>query len=387
MFYSAITDRLGCPVNDGEHRVMGMAAYGDPAQAPLDDLLVVTDGTFRVDTQRLASPWRFDVAGERRCFAPALVERLGPPRTGDGIEAPWVNVAAAAQRRLEEVVHHLCTTHLAAPLRETGALCCAGGVAQNVVLNGTLLGRDDVDTLYVPPAAHDAGGALGAAMWVAAERGDTVAPLRSAAIGPEDDDATVRAAIERRRLPVVVCEDPVERAAELIAEGQIVAWVQGRCEFGPRALGQRSVLARADRRELADAVNATIKFREPWRPFGPAIPAERSEEWLVHAPDSPFMTVAVPVTPAGRVALAGVVHVDGTVRPQTVAADTAPQFHALLQAVGARTGTPAVLNTSLNRRGEPMARDVEAALRIFFGSGLRHGIVGRYHLDKQVCCA
>ena len=180
---------------------MGMAAYGDPAQAPLDDLLTVTDGTFRVDTQRLASPWRFDVAGERRCFAPALVERLGPPRTDDGIDAPWVHVAAAAQRRLEEVVHHLCTTHLAVPLRETGALCCAGGVAQNVVLNGTLLGREDVHTLYVPPAAHDAGGALGAAMWVATERGDTVARNRQLGVESEVAPAETKARLDAHRRP------------------------------------------------------------------------------------------------------------------------------------------------------------------------------------------
>lgn len=385
MFYSALTDWLGCPVNDGEHRVMGMAAYGDAVQADLDGLLELRDGTFRLDTRALASPWRFSIDGERRCFGPSLVARLGAPRTGDGLAAPYTHVAAAVQRRLEQAVHHLLDAHAADLLRATGALCCAGGVAQNVALNGTLLARPDVRRLYVPPAAHDAGGAMGAAMWVARVQGETIAPLRSAALGPADDDATIRAALERRGLPATPVDDPVARAADLIAAGEIVAWVQGRAEFGPRALGQRSVLARADRRDLADAVNAAVKFREPWRPFGPAIPAERAAEWLRPVPDAPFMTVAVGVTDAGRAALAGVVHADGTVRAQTVEAATAPEFHRLLLAVGARTGTPAVLNTSLNRRGEPMARDTEAALRVFFGSALRHALIGRYHLDKQAC--
>ncbi|MHC5021079.1 MAG: carbamoyltransferase family protein [Planctomycetota bacterium] len=384
MFYSAVTDFLGCPVNDGEHRVMGMAAYGDPAKANCDDLLRIEGDGFRVDTRLLASPWRFDVDGVRRCFSPALIERWGPPRTGDALSEPYVHIAAAAQQRLEQVIHHLITTHLGGVLQETGTLCLAGGVLQNVVANGTLLARDDVARLYVAPAAPDAGGAIGAALWAALAGGDTIAPIRDAALGPEEDDAVIAAAFERRGLRAQPC-DPVARAADLIAGGAIVAWVQGRLEFGPRALGHRSVLARADRRDLADAVNAAVKFREPWRPFGPSLPRERAAEWLQHAPDSPFMSVAVPVTEAGAKVLAGVVHADGTVRPQTVERDTAPQYHALLEAVGARTGAPALLNTSLNRRGEPMARGIDAALEVFLGSGLQHLIAGGYHLDKRQC--
>ena len=130
-------------------------------------------------------------------------------------------------------------------------------------------------------------------------------------------------------------------------------------------------------------MNATIKFREPWRPFGPAIPAERAADWLVPPLASPYMSVAVRVTDAGRAALAGVVHQDGTVRPQTVTAADAPLFHRLLTAVGARTGIPALLNTSLNRRGEPLAHGIEAALDVFCSSGLRHLICGGYHLRKD----
>lgn len=384
MFYSAITDWLGFPVNDGEHRVMGMAAYGDPTQANCDDLLIIEGDSFRVNTDLLASPWRFDVGGTRRCFSPALIERWGPPRSGDGLGEPYVHVAAAAQQRLEQVIHHVISTHLGDVLAQTGTLCLAGGVMQNVVANGSLQARDDVQHLYVAPAAPDSGGAIGAALWAALAGGDTPRPIRTAALGPEEDDAAIASAIARRGLRAQSC-DPVERAAQLLGDGEIVAWVQGRLEFGPRALGHRSVLARADRRDLADAVNAAIKFREPWRPFGPALVREKAPEWLQHTTDSPFMSVAVPVTDAGAKALAGVVHADGTVRPQTVDADVSPLFYRLLQAVGARTGAPALLNTSLNRRGEPMAKGIEAALDVFVGSGLRHLVAGRYHLDKQRC--
>lgn len=384
MFYSAITDWLGFPVNDGEHRVMGMAAYGDPAKANCDDLLIIEGDTFRVNTDLLASPWRFDVDGVRRCFSPALIDRWGPPRTGDGLGEPYVHVAAAAQQRLEQVIHHLITAHLGDTLKQHGTLCLAGGVLQNVVANGSLQAREDVEQLYVAPAAPDSGGAIGAALWAAQAGGDAPRPIRDAALGPEEEDAAIAAALARRGIRGEAC-DPVERAAQLIADGEIVAWVQGRLEFGPRALGHRSVLARPDRRELADAVNDAIKFRESWRPFGPSLPRERASEWLQHAPDSPFMSVAVPVTEAGAKVLAGVVHADGTVRPQTVEETDSPLYYKLLHAVGERTGAPALLNTSLNRRGEPMAKGIEEALEVFFGSGLRHLVAGSYHLDKAQC--
>ncbi|MCI0342489.1 MAG: hypothetical protein L0216_15340 [Planctomycetales bacterium] len=383
MFYSGITDWLGCPVNDGEHRVMGMAAYGDPTRADLSGLLRLENGTFHLDTSRIAAPWRFVVDGRKRCFGHALVSRLGPPRSGDGLAPPYPDVAAAAQRALERAVGHLLDAHLRDPLARTGALCLAGGVAQNVVLNGRLLERPDVRALYVPPAAHDAGGALGAAAIVAAESGDRIRPLRVAALGPDATDSEIEALLARAGLAAERVAEPAERAADLLAAGEIVAWVQGRLEFGPRALGNRSVLCRPDRRDLADAVNARVKAREPWRPFGPAVLAERAGELLARVPDSPFMTVAVPVSAGGRGPLAGVVHADGTVRPQVVRADEAPLLHRLLTRFEARTGIPALLNTSLNRRGEPIARGPEEALAIFLGSGLTHLLLGRYHLRKS----
>ncbi len=382
MFYSALTDWLGCPVNDGEHRVMGMAAYGDPTRADLSGLLELTDGTFRLDAARLATPWRFEVEGRKRCFSPALVARLGTPRSGDGLAPPYPDVAAAAQRALERAVGHLLDAHLGGVLARTGALCLAGGVAQNVVLNGRLLERPDVRALYVPPAAHDAGGALGAAALVAVAGGDRVIPLRTAALGPEAADAEIEARLARAGIAAERLADPVPRAADLLASGEIVAWAQGRLEFGPRALGNRSVLCRPDRRDLADAVNARVKAREPWRPFGPAVLAERAGELLSRVPDSPFMTVAVPVSAGGRGPLAGLVHRDGTVRPQVVRADEAPLLHRLLAEFERRTGIPALLNTSLNRRGEPIARGPDEVLEVFFGSGLTHLILDRYHLNK-----
>ena len=270
LFYAAITDYLGFEVNDGEYKVMGMAAYGDPGRIDLSDLLVCRDGDLWLDIDYLWTPkarrWHRD-----RVFGRKFVERFGPPREGDSIDEPYVHIAAAAQQRLEEASIALIEHHLGPALRSTRRLCFTGGVALNVVLNRKLMQHPWIDELYVPPSPGDAGTALGAAAWVAKELGDPVQPLADAYLGPGYEGDAIARELESLRIPYQRLEDPAAMGASLLAAGEVVAWFQGRMEWGPRALGNRSILGHPGIPGTADDINARIKYRERWRPFCPSV--------------------------------------------------------------------------------------------------------------------
>ena len=381
LFYASITDYLGFEVNDGEFRVMGMASYGDASQADLSGIVRVADGDLRLDTDFVWPPrgkrWR------GRHFGRALVERLGPPRAGDEIDEPYVHVAAAAQRVLEEATLALVEHHLGDVLRRTRRLVLVGGVGLNVALGRKLMEHPGIDSVFVPPNPGDAGTALGAAALVAAGGGDRIAPLRHAYLGPAFEPKEIREELDDLRIPYAVVDDPAERAAALLASGEVVAWFQGRAEWGPRALGNRSILGHPGVRGTADEINARIKYRERWRPFCPSVLEERAEEFLGSRHPSPFMTLAFRVPEIWRARTPEVVHVDGTVRPQVVTRAANPRYHALLRAFERRTGLPCVINTSLNRRGEPMVAAPRDALAIFFGSGLEHLFLEDVYVTKS----
>jgi carbamoyltransferase len=385
LFYASITDYLGFEVNDGEFRVMGMASYGDPSKADLSGIVRVDGGDLRLDTDFVWAPRHLRF--EDRSFGRALVERLGPPRAGDEIDEPYVHVAAAAQRVLEEATIALIEHHLADVLRRTKRLVLVGGVGLNVALNRRLLEHPLVDALFVPPNPGDAGTALGAAALVAAGRGDRIAPLSHAYLGPGFTTKQVREELDGLRIPYAVVDDAAERAARLLAAGEVVAWFQGRAEWGPRALGDRSILGHPGVRGTADDINARIKYRERWRPFCPSVLAERAEEFLGSRHPSPFMTLSFRVPEAWRARTPEVVHVDGTVRPQVVTRAANPRYHALLGAFERRTGLPCVINTSMNRRGEPMVTSPRDALAMFYGSGLEHLFLEDVYVAKSPAAA
>ena len=369
LFYSTMTEYLGFESMDGEYKLMGMAPYGEPGKCDLRDMVRLTEAAFRCDDERVWVHRKHRFEG--RHYSRRIVEDLGPPRKGDDLGEPYVHVAAATQKMLEDVVLGLVDRHLGVALdRHGGRLAFAGGVALNVRLNRKLIEHPKIETLWVQPASSDAGIALGAATWAAERRGIRVAPLESAALGPGFDPAAVRATLEKFRVPYEPLADPAQTAADLLARGEIVAWFQGRMEFGPRALGQRSILGHPGIRGTADEINQRIKFRESWRPFCPSILKERAAEVLDNAHDSPFMTFSFGVRPAWRARVPEIVHVDGSARPQLVTKARNPLFYALLSRFEALTGLPVVINTSLNRRGEPMVCNPEQALAMFFGSGL-----------------
>ena len=262
-------------------------------------------------------------------------------------------------------------------------LSLAGGVALNCKMNGVLAHSGLVDELFVQPAAHDSGTALGAAMWVARQSGeDPRFVMDHAQWGPSYAREEVKKALEIAGAAYREDDAVEETAAEALAAGKIVAWFDGRMEVGPRALGGRSILADASRKGMNDVVNARVKFRDAWRPFCPSLTEAAAAELLDRPKEARFMTVAYPVKEERRADVPSVVHVDGTTRPQAVPA-SAGRYHRLLRGLGQRTGREVVLNTSLNVKGEPIACTPMDALRCFYTSGIDALAIEGFWIEKK----
>jgi carbamoyltransferase len=387
LFYSAFTAYLGFPVNEGEYKVMGLASYGKPRF--LDEvrrtIVRTPDGAFR-----LALPYFDFQESARRSFSPRFVELFGPPRdpqeaidlaTPEG--ARYADIAASAQAVLEEVL-----VDIARRLRvETDLpdLCLGGGVALNGCANARLLRESGFERVFVPAAPGDAGCALGAALY--ADRihfgepdrqipdhpfwGPVADPAELARIAAEDGFPVTALAGER-----ALCEE----VAGALAAGELVGWMDGALELGPRALGHRSILAAPHDPRTRDRLNLRVKRREEFRPYAPAVPAEVADRYFElpagGARLGRFMSGVFPVRPEWRSRLGAVTHVDGTARVQTVDAAMAPRFHALLHAYGRRSGIPVLLNTSFNLAGEPIVNRAVEGYSTFWRSDLDRLVVG-----------
>ena len=377
--YGAITEFLGFEMLDGEFKVMGMAPYGDPSRFDFSRLIKRWPGGFKVDNRLVNTVGlrRYKDDNKGYFFGQGLVDWLGKKRDGDEIDDPYIDYAAAVQALLEEVVPELVDYYLGDVLRETGKLAYAGGVALNVKLNQKLIGRPDVNELFVQPASGDAGTAVGAATFVAAAENQSIEAQQHVYLGPRySNEACIAACEQHAQKPTwVKLEDTVAKAADLLAAGNPVAWFQGRMEFGPRALGNRSILGNPTESGVADRINAQIKYRERWRPFCPSISDRVAEQIMQTDHPSPYMTFTFNVAEAWKTRIPEVVHEDGTARVQVVTADSNPRYYQLLDEMEARTGNPVLLNTSLNRRGEPMVCSPVDALNMFFGSDLEYLIM------------
>ena len=373
--YGAMTEYLGFDMLDGEYKVMGMAPYGRPEAFDLSRIVRGTRRGFRVDTRLVNTVGlrRYREDGRGRYFGRDLVRWLGPPRRGDAADEPYVHYAAAMQKLYEERCLGLIDAWLADVLAETGRLVLAGGGALNVKLNQRILARPDVAALFVQPAAGDSGTALGAATYLAAQFGDRLGRMEHVFLGPAfDTQACERAARGRAGIAWRTLPNAVEETADLLAAGHPVAWFHGRMEFGPRALGARSILGCPSVAGIADRINAQIKYRERWRPFCPSILDRVAPEIIGTDHPAPFMTVTFDVTEPWRARIPEVVHADGTARVQVVERRWNPRYYDLIEALEARTGDAAVLNTSLNRRGEPIACSPDDALTMFLGCDLEY---------------
>jgi carbamoyltransferase len=409
LLYSAFTYYTGFKVNSGEYKVMGLAPYGEPKFANLifDKLIdLKSDGTFRLDQSY------FDYCTGLRMTNDKFDALFGGParKPEELLNQRHMDLAASIQAVTEEVVLRL-TRSIAA---ETGAenLCLAGGVALNCVANGKVLRDSKFQRIWIQPAAGDAGGALGAALAAyhlykrqARRLDNQLDGMNGAYLGPGYDDDECARRLEQ----VGACfarldnDQTIERAASDLAEGKALGWFQGRMEFGPRALGNRSIVADARSPSMQSALNLKIKYRESFRPFAPAVLREDLSDWFELDVESPYMLLVADVAEHRRRAMTAeqqalfgidklnvprseipaVTHVDYSARIQTVHAETNPRFHALLSAFKRRTGCPIVVNTSFNVRGEPIVRTPEEAFRCFMGTELDVLAVGNLYLQKN----
>ena len=400
LLYSAFTAFLGFEVNEGEYKVMGMAPFGEPKY--LDKVYklirVGNDGSFQLDMDFFSFHHSTD-----RTYNRKFLELFGPPRDPQALfftpesgypvyfgskpsnynslaseNQHYADIAASIQVATEETLLKMAN-HL---YQETGLkkLCMAGGVALNSVANGRILRETPFEELYVQPSAGDGGGAMGAALWayhmVLGQPRQFV--LEHAYWGEAYSRGSIEAFLKGNDIPFSRVEDDdqlLDRVVEALGAGQVVGWFQGRFEWGPRALGNRSILADPRRADMKDIVNTKIKFREPFRPFAPSVLAEKTESFF-DLPDASrhyparFMLYVVDVKETKRGVIPAITHVDGTGRLQTVSNDTNPRYYQLIKRFEGATGVPVILNTSFNLKGEPIVNTPAEAFSTFSRSGM-----------------
>jgi carbamoyltransferase len=378
ILYSIVTLHLGFDFNSDEYKIMGLAPYGDPERfATFFDSAVrmLDDGGWEIPPLKLGGTR--DERENHTATRQFLAEQLIAPRDPDSeITQVHQDVAASLQACLDRAILHL-GGHFGA---STGLrrLAMAGGVALNTTANGRLLAAGAFDQIYVQPAAADDGSALGAALQRAALAHEIVNRRSPTPFyGPEHSDASATEALHTYAdridvTPLSDLADACAAAADLITAGEVIAWYRGRMEFGPRALGHRSILADPGRPDMRDRVNALVKMREAFRPFAPAVSGEEVDRWFEAAPGTelPYMTVNVNVRPEHRDSLPAITHVDGSARVQTVSAQDNAEFHSLLRAVGKRNGREMVLNTSFNVKGQAIVNTPAEALETLLNCGI-----------------
>ena len=374
--YGAITEYLGFEMLDGEFKVMGMAPYGDPKRYDLSRLARFEEGELKINTDlvNVVGLRRYKENGKGYYFTPELIKWLGPKREGDEIDDPYIHYAASVQQLLEDIALEMIEYYLGDIIRETGRIAMAGGVALNVKLNQRIIALPHVKELFVQPAAGDAGTALGAATYAAVTRGEHVEPMHHAYLGPSFSNEECIAACEAHpaKPRFIRVEDGAIKAAELLAAGHPLAWFQGRMEFGPRALGCRSIIGDPSHPGIADRINAQIKYRERWRPFCPSMLDRVARDILQTDHPAPYMTFTFDVAEHWKSRIPEVVHEDGTARAQVVTKETNPRYYRMIEELDRLRNVPVVLNTSLNRRGEPMICSPTDALNMFFGCDLEY---------------
>ena len=384
--YAAVTEYLGFHCMADEWKVMGLAPYGSvdsKLKAFFEELIVLRpDGQYRVNTKM--ANWAVTYA-RMPMLSPSACEQLGGPAREYGFEPGdrEADIALNFQNRIEEVMFHVLR-HLQ---KQTGEknLTLSGGVALNCKANGKILDNTDFENIWLQPASHDAGASMGAALhrWqVHSGYEGTRWRMKHPYLGPEYDADQIRAELDRFQLRYEETDDPSSAAAGFLAEGKVIGWFQGRMEWGPRALGNRSILADARKPEMKDRVNAAVKFREPFRPFAPAIPIERVGDYFENTTPSPFMTFTSVIKPERQAELGGVCHKDGTGRLQSVEREANPLYYDLITKFGELTGTPVVLNTSFNIKGEPIVCTPQEAIRTFCATGLDALVMDRFILKK-----
>ncbi len=394
LFYSTMTSYLGFETLDSEYKVMGLAPYGKPT-VDLSPFLSVDRTDYTIDFSFIRGKERERtllgaggaeppvVSRFEPWYTNKLVELLGRParRDDEPFDQFYRDVAHATQRQFEKAVVSLVTRlHEKTGLRK---LAIGGGCALNCTANYVISKLPFIDEIYVPPAVSDRGISLGAALVAAAEHGEVPRGMSHAYLGPTYRRDQIEEALKLSNISYEEIQSPAADAAERLARGEIIGWFQGRSEYGPRALGARSILADPRRAEMKDEINRRVKFREEFRPFAPAVKESSAGKIFKLLAASPFMTMAVEVQPAWRDKIPAVTHIDGTARVQTVNAHTAPDFHDLLDEFEKLTGVPVLLNTSFNIKGEPIVETPLNAIATFAASGIDTLYVGPFRIVKS----
>jgi carbamoyltransferase len=388
ILYTATSQYLGFRKYGDEGKVMGLAPYGEPRflEQFRQILRLTPGGKFELDLDYFTHhrhgvemSWEAGTPTISAIFSPRYVDALGPARFPDAELTPrHQDIAASLQARLEEALFHvLCDLHERVRAvwgddRQAPPLCLAGGVALNCTANGKIRSRTPFQEIFIQPAAGDDGTAIGAALYVhhqmepggAPEKGTGRHGMHHAFTGPAFSDDQIAAALEARGIRYArysSLEESAKEAAALIADGAVVGWFQGAMEYGPRALGHRSIVADPRRAEMREILNQRIKHREPFRPFAPSVLAEKAAEWFEAPLPSPFMQMAVPVRADRRAQIPAVTHVDGTGRLQTVAQQTNPAYWRLIHEFDLLTGVPVLVNTSFNEN-EPIVCEPDHAI-------------------------
>lgn len=387
VFYTAFTQWLGFPHYGDEYKVMGLAPYGQPLYVDQVRQVIRTrpDGVFDLDEryfrhvkEGVAMTWEGGIPEIGPLFSAYFVEKMGPARQpGDELTQTHRDMAASVQAVCEEVIFHLLT-HLQ---QKTGldAVCIAGGVAQNSVANGKILRKTPFKHIYIPPAGHDAGTATGAALYVLHQvlQQPRTHEKQSAYTGSRFDISEIEWCLKSREIEYRKLEDAelFETVATALENGKVIGWFQGRAEFGPRALGNRSILVDPRRADAKDLLNAKIKRRESFRPFAPSILQEYVADYFEVVDEVPYMEKVFPIRPEKRSEIPAVTHVDGSGRLQTVSADTNERYHRLISTFYKKSGTPILLNTSFNEN-EPIVNTPEQALECYLRTSMDMLVLG-----------
>jgi len=373
LFYAEFTHYLGFQKYSDEWKVMGLAPYGQPG-IDLSNFIRI-DSPYWVDGKGLL--------GDRYDDVSAISRVLGDKREPESkIEQRHQDIAYAVQEACEQCM--LQVVKMA--IEKTGCrnLCLAGGVALNSKANGKISTSGLVDQIFIQPAASDDGTALGAALfpYLKTDGKLPMTTMRNAYLGHEFSDGHIEQLLKTYKLRYTYLNNPAETAAEMLVESKIIGWFQGRMEFGPRALGNRSILSDPRQPDMKDKVNDAVKFRESWRPFAPSMLAESVGDYLENIKDSPFMILTDQVKADKQSIIPAITHVDGSARPQTVEKEINPLYWQLIKAFEQKTGVPVVMNTSFNLRGEAIVCTPAEAIRTFMTSGMDALFLGSYILEK-----
>ncbi|MFH1670998.1 MAG: carbamoyltransferase [Patescibacteria group bacterium] len=383
LLYSAITYYLGFKVNSAEYKVMGLAPYGEPKYLEkMRELIdVKEDGSFALNMKYFTFEHGLRMTGR------AIEKLLGQPRRKPESDLTQFHkdIARSLQDLTEEVLMKI-VTH-AKKLAPSPNLCLAGGVSLNCVANGKILRSGLFKNIYIQPASGDAGGALGVALaiWYKQFNGKKLPQMNHAYFGDEFSNAEIEKLLNKEHLPFLKHSDDglIDRVSTLMEGDNVIGWFQGRMEYGPRALGNRSIIADARNKENWQKVNLKIKFRESFRPFAPTVLEERISDYFDLDCPTPFMLLVADVHPDKRSEIPAVTHVDGSARIQSINRDQNPRYYDLIKAFEQKTGCGVIINTSFNVRGEPIVRSPEDALNCFLNTHMDYLVLGNYLLTKR----